>query len=116
MILHPSVIYPAYFGEKGKGVVGVASSAFIQTREAIIAIPYHLLITAGNIRRDKKLERVIKENPKIFKVDEEASTSVLILFVCLELMKKGESFYAPYFAISADITLGNWSQMDMAGL
>ena len=46
----------------------------------------------------------------------EVPVRILILFVCAELMKKGESFYAPYFAISTDIMLGNWSHMDMVGL
>ena len=58
---------------------------------------------------------MIKENPGLFKVGEEASIKTLILYVCVELMKKGESFYAPYFAISTDI-VGNWSHMDMVGL
>ena len=45
VIIDPRVRYPSYFGDAGRGVVGVGVSKAIERRKAIIAVPYDILIT-----------------------------------------------------------------------
>lgn len=47
-----SLVYPAYFGQKKKGVVGVAAAKAIPANYAVIAVPYELIITVPKIKND----------------------------------------------------------------
>ena len=116
VIIHPSIIYPAYFGEKGRGVIGVASAKPIPKSQALLAIPYDLMITVDTVKNNEELAKIIKDNPNMFRLSQEAASKIIILFVCYELMKKGSSFYAPYFDIATDIFLSNWSHIEMVGI
>ena len=50
VLLDPSIVYPAYFGEKGKGVIGVATSQQLPGNKAVIAVPYDLIITLDKVK------------------------------------------------------------------
>lgn len=52
VLLHPSIIYPAYFGEKGKGTVGVATSKALPKNQAVMAIPYDIMITIDTVKNN----------------------------------------------------------------
>jgi hypothetical protein len=98
-LIDSSVLYPAYFGRKNNGVVGIAARKNISNNYGIIAVPYRLVITVEKVKEDEELGKIISENPNIFQINEEAAFSILTLFVCKELIKEKKSFYAPYFAI-----------------
>lgn len=113
VLVDPALLYPAFFGKPKSGVVGVASIKPIPSGQAIIAVPYDLIITVPKVRQDAQLKKIIEENPSIFNFNSEAAFSVLILFVCRELILGKKSFYAPYFAIAENISLVNWTHWDM---
>ncbi len=52
MLIDPALLYPAYFGKSKNGVVGVASTKPIPSGQAIIAVPYDLIITVPKVRQD----------------------------------------------------------------
>jgi hypothetical protein len=52
--------YPSYFGEPGKGVVGVSASKPIDKKRAIIAVPYNLLITIDKVKQQYELYDIVK--------------------------------------------------------
>lgn len=54
-----AVSYPALFGDKKKGVVGVAANKPIPSNYAIIAVPYDLIITVQKVKEDKDLYNII---------------------------------------------------------
>jgi len=59
VIVDPRVRYPTYFGEKGKGVVGVSASKPIEKGKVIIAVPFKLLITVEKVLSVKILEQIV---------------------------------------------------------
>lgn len=81
VIIDPSVMYPAYFGNAKSGVVGVAANKAIPSSQAIIAVPYDLIITVDKVKEDKNLLEIINDNPNIFNHNEDAAFFVLTLFM-----------------------------------
>jgi hypothetical protein len=59
VVVNPSVLYPAYFGPKKRGVVGVAANKPIPGSCGIIAVPYDLIITVEKVRADPTLASII---------------------------------------------------------
>ena len=68
VLTHQNVVYPAYFGEKNDGVIGVGVCSAIGGGKAIIAVPYDIIITVDKVKEDQDLLKIINENPKIFKL------------------------------------------------
>lgn len=52
--------YPSYFGEPGKGVVGISACKPIEKRRAIISVPYNLLITVDKVKLEYELYEIVK--------------------------------------------------------
>ena len=68
VLVDSSIIYPAYFGEKGKGVIGVATSKPLPPNYSFLAVPYDLIITVEKVKQVKELAVIIQENPQLFKI------------------------------------------------
>lgn len=69
MLIDLRIRYPSYFGEAGKGVVGISVSKPIEKKRAIIAVPYNLLITIDKVKQEIELYEIVKENMQFFKSD-----------------------------------------------
>lgn len=80
--MDPAIVYPAYFGPSKKGVVGVATNKLIPGGQAIISVPYDLIITVPKVKEDPELKKIIEENPNIFKFNDESAFFILTLFMC----------------------------------
>ncbi len=52
-------MYPAYFGTPKDGVIGVAATKSIPNGQAVIAVPYDLIITVSKVKEDKDLLKII---------------------------------------------------------
>lgn len=50
VVVDPAILYPAYFGNGKNGVVGVAATKVIPANQAIIAVPYNLIITVDKVK------------------------------------------------------------------
>lgn len=59
MLIDSSLVYPALFGDRKKGVVGVAANKLIPSNYAIIAVPYDLIITVEKVKDEKDLFKII---------------------------------------------------------
>jgi hypothetical protein len=108
VLMDSRVRYPSYFGEAGRGVVGISACKAIEKKRAIIAVPYNLLITIDKVKEDVDLFEIVKENIHFFKGDDESSTKLLVLYLATELIKGEKSIYHPYFSISAEEYLNGW--------
>jgi hypothetical protein len=59
VLIDTTVLYPAYFGTPKDGVIGVAATKSIPNGQAIIAVPYDLIITVSKVKEDKDLLKII---------------------------------------------------------
>ncbi len=50
MLIDSSLLYPAYFGNSQDGVIGVAATKPLANGQAIIAVPYDLIITVPKVK------------------------------------------------------------------
>jgi hypothetical protein len=87
VLVDSRIRYPTYFGSAKAGVVGISASKPIEKNRAVIAIPYDLFITVEKVRKHEELAKIIKDNPQIFKDEEDSHIKILVLFVSYELIK-----------------------------
>ncbi len=60
----------------------MASTKVIPSGQAIIAVPYDLIITVDKAKQDPDLLKIIQENPNLFKYSEESAFFILTLYMC----------------------------------
>lgn len=60
VLIDSSLLYPAYFGPSKNGVVGVAATKVIPSSQAIIAVPYDLIITVDKVKADDDLWKIMQ--------------------------------------------------------
>lgn len=97
VLIDQRIRFPSYFGEANNGIIGVSAIKPIERKKAVIAVPYDLLITVDKVKSVEELNVILKENPNLFKTEDDSVMRMLILYMSYELLKGEKSFYFPYF-------------------
>ena len=70
-----NVAYPQEFGDGKNKYQGVVAKKDIRHREAIMAVPYHMLLSVKNINKD--LKELMNECPSLFSAEETTDAEAL---------------------------------------
>ena len=101
-----NVAYPKEFGDGKNKFQGVVAKKDIKHREAIMAVPYNMLLSVKNISND--LKALMDDCPSLFSIKEttDAESLRLTLFLMSETNKGLKSGMSPYLDIlPKDLTL-----------
>ena len=101
-----NVAYPKEFGNGKNKFHGVVAKKDIKHREAIMAVPYSMLLSVKHISKD--LKELMNDCPSLFSTEEttDAEALRLTLFLMSEAKKGLKSGLSPYLDIlPKDLTL-----------
>ena len=99
----PKLQYPAFFEN---GQIGARCTAEIKNREAFLFIPQKMIFSLDKVQNNKKLRKIICENPHCFsrgnseKNDLDLLTLTLGLFY--EVTQGAKSYWYPYLLLILD--------------
>ena len=69
-------------------MIGVATSKPLPANYSILAVPYDLIITVDKVKQNPELNKIIQENPNLFKIHNDSAFGILALYISYEMLKK----------------------------
>ena len=93
-VIMPKVCYPAVFEN---GLVGVKSTERIESGEAMIMVPYKMVMSVGKARAHPVLKVIFEQNENVLtESDEDYKLLALAIFLMYETTLGKDSYWYPY--------------------